>query len=234
MKFFIRIIIALGIIAAVYFILTENKFLNIENQEKGVIPSVGETGPVLRPGSLLDLQRIVLESPNFAGRERTSGEGLLFEKEKNGNKEEQTEEIFENFLRKIKEGKENISFTRNFLAEDLFMDKLPDLSSFTSACFPIFVQSCVKDRCSVQEPGIRFILINKINSSIGVCEGSDCKEFEADYERASGYENYQAVKPQGIVLTKEVASPEKVEKSYAEAVLEGMGVVFRYGYCVGE
>ncbi len=242
MNFVLRIILALGIGAAIFFLITGSTPDNLpKSSEEGFKVEVEDSGTV---GEWKEKVRRIFTGDSTTTESDASGNGgdevdvEFFRKlvpsgsEETGDAAEEKTLEKKGFLQKlIDKFKEQLNKSEESEAASVFSSKIDNVPSFTVVCFPEIKQTCSPAGCEETSPKVEFTLLDEEESVIAHCDAEGCVTYEAEYERNDGYDNYQPVKPKGYIISKEIKSDDK-RSAYIEAITRGIEIIMYSGYCL--
>lgn len=228
-NFLLRVILVLGIAAAIYFVITGGHIINLLG-ERGtkVMESIKESEFVT---DLRERVKSIDSSPFVApGDEVVSpGNEVVSPIE-----EEQDTSFFKQLFDTVKEKLEQEEGKQQDVpAEHLFLSEQKNLPPFTAVCFPAFKQVCTATECSSAKLDAVFTLLDKNEANITRCSSNGCETFDSDYELSHGIEYYQPIRPLGLILTKEAIPSDETQRTvYIEISVQGITTTIYSGYCL--
>lgn len=243
MSFLLKLIIAIGIGAAIFFLVTGGAPDNLPKlTEDGFKVEVDDASTVgewkekvrdfftrnststsseeeLVDGDEADVEFFKKLFSGISKKASSTDEEVADEEEKG---------FLENIIDKFKE---QLDKSDESEVTGAFSSKVSNVPSFTTVCFPEIKQSCTPDGCEETSPQVEFTLLDKEESVISHCDAEGCVTYSAEYEETDGYENYQPIKPKGYIISKQVNSDSE-RFPYIEAVTEGIRITMYSGYCL--
>jgi hypothetical protein len=249
MRFLFRLILAVGIGAAIFFLVTGSSPSNLPKAtEEGFKVEVDDSSTV---GEWKEKIKNIFSENSTSTEIESNKEGedkeadveffknlisKSVEEEEISLEEPENETKEDNFLQKIinnLKNQFNIDDSEKDASEKAFSSKVDSVPSFTTVCFPETKQTCSPSGCKETSPKVEFTLLNKEESVIAHCDSEGCVTYDAEYIESGDYENYQPTKPEGYIISKQVNPEDSSGRSpYIEAVIRGIEITTYSGYCL--